>query len=292
MRYGRIRGKGKPLKFDLHLHTTASDGTDSPSSLVSLAAEKGFEVLAITDHDTMSGVAEAREAGRRLGVRVISGVEISAGGDTEVHVLGYAIREPDKLVQVLERMRTQRSQRMSQMVMKLNGLGIPVDLERVNGMAKESVGRSHLARALVEDGVVRDVREAFQRYLAPGRPAYVEREKLTVRQAVQLIDSAGGIPVIAHPGQNHGDTFWLKERFAELKEAGLRGVEVYHMAHSQQQAITFARMAKDLSLLVTGGSDYHGTIKNVDIGDGMQYWKTKETDIVRFLNAISDSEGL
>ena len=280
------------MKFDLHLHSTASDGTDAPGTLVSLAAEKGFDLIALTDHDTMNGVSEAREAGRRLGVRVVSGVEISAGGDTEVHVLGYAIREPDKLVQVLERMRLQRSQRMRQMVMKLNDLGIPVHLERVTGMARESVGRSHLARVLVEDGVVRDVREAFQRYLAPGKPAYVEREKLTVSQAVALIDSAGGIPVIAHPGQNHGDSFWLKERFAELKESGLRGIEAYHMAHSQQQAITFSRMAKDLGLLVTGGSDYHGTIKNVAIGDGMQYWKTKETDIVRFLDAISDSEGI
>jgi len=280
------------LKFDLHLHSTASDGTDAPGTLVSLAAEKGFDLIALTDHDTMNGVSEAREAGRRLGVRVVSGVEISAGGDTEVHVLGYAIREPDKLVQVLERMRLQRSQRMRQMVMKLNDLGIPVHLERVTGMARESVGRSHLARVLVEDGVVHDVREAFQRYLAPGKPAYVEREKLTVSQAVALIDSAGGIPVIAHPGQNHGDSFWLKERFAELKESGLRGIEAYHMAHSQQQAITFSRMAKDLGLLVTGGSDYHGTIKNVAIGDGMQYWKTKETDIVRFLDAISDSEGI
>ncbi|MBQ2956807.1 MAG: PHP domain-containing protein [Clostridia bacterium] len=280
------------MKFDLHLHTTASDGTDTPSALVSLAAEKGFELLAITDHDTMSGVREAQEAGKRLGVRVISGVEISAGGDTEVHVLGYAVQKPEMLVQMLEKMRNQRSQRMRQMVMKLNDLGIPIHLGRVTGLAKESVGRSHLARVLVEDGIVRDVREAFNRYLAPGRPAYVEREKLTVSQAVRLIASAGGLPVIAHPGQNHGDAFWMKDRFAELKEAGLKGIEAYHMAHSQQQAIAFARTAKDLGLLVTGGSDYHGTIKNVAIGDGMQYWKTKEADLERFLKAIPESEGL
>lgn len=280
------------MKFDLHLHTTASDGTDTPSALVSLAAEKGFELLAITDHDTMSGVREAQEAGKRLGVRIISGVEISAGGDTEVHVLGYAVQKPEMLVQMLEKMRNQRSQRMRQMVMKLNDLGIPIHLGRVTGLAKESVGRSHLARVLVEDGIVRDVREAFNRYLAPGRPAYVEREKLTVSQAVRLIASAGGLPVIAHPGQNHGDAFWMKDRFAELKEAGLKGIEAYHMAHSQQQAIAFARTAKDLGLLVTGGSDYHGTIKNVAIGDGMQYWKTKEADLERFLKAIPESEGL
>jgi len=133
------------LKFDLHLHTTASDGTDSPRRLVENAAKNGFGLIAVTDHDTMSGVPEALEAGRRLGVRVISGVEISAGGGTEVHVLGYAIRQPEKLIQVLEDMRAQRSKRMKQMVFKLNQLGIPVPLHRVTGLAQESVGRSHPA---------------------------------------------------------------------------------------------------------------------------------------------------
>lgn len=280
------------MKFDLHLHTTASDGTDSPQKLVSIAAAKGFQVIAVTDHDTMSGVSEAVEAGKRLGVRVIPGVEISAGGATEVHVLGYAIAKPEKLIGVLEDMRAQRSKRMKQMVFKLNQMGIPISLQRVTGMAQESVGRSHLARLLVEERFVKDVREAFNRYLAPGRPAYVEREKLTVSQAIALIDSAGGIPVIAHPGQNHGDCFWLKERFAELKDVGLKGIECYHMAHSQQQTIMFHRIAKELGLLVTGGSDYHGMIKTVGIGDGMQYWRTKDADIERFLNAVSKSEGI
>ena len=280
------------MKFDLHLHTTASDGTDAPGELVALAAKKGFQVIAVTDHDTMSGIPEALDAGRRLGVRVISGVEISAGGGTEVHVLGYAIRDPEKLTNVLGHMRAERSQRMQKMVTKLNAMGVPIQIRRVTNLTQESVGRSHLARILVEDGVVRDVREAFNRYLAPGRPAYVERKKLSVREAVELIRSAGGIPVIAHPGQNHGDTFWMKERFAELKTAGLMGIEAYHMAHSQQQAMAFARMARDLGLLVTGGSDYHGTIKSVAIGDGMQYWKTKEADFDQFLEAIPELEGI
>lgn len=280
------------MKFDLHLHTTASDGTDSPERVVALAAEAGFEAIAITDHDTLRGVPEALAAGRRLGVRVISGVEISAGGNTEVHVLGYAIQDSEKLVATLEQMREERSLRMRKMVRKLNEMGVSIPLERVTGLAQESVGRSHLARVLVEDGVVRDVREAFQKYLAPGKPAYVERKKLSVVQAISLIRSAGGLPVIAHPGQNHGEAFWTQGRFAELKEAGLRGIEAYHMAHSQQQALAFARMAKNLNLLVTGGSDYHGTIKSVAIGDGMQYWKTKEADFERFLQAIPEREGL
>ena len=246
------------MKFDLHLHTTASDGTDSPQKLVEIAAQNGFDVIAVTDHDTMRGVEEAQQAGKRLGVRVISGVEISAGGDTEVHVLGYAMQHPEKLIETLEYMRLQRSRRMEKMVSRLNAIGLRIDLDRVTALAEESVGRSHLARILVEDGIVRDVREAFGKYLSPGRPGYVAREKLTVTQAVQLIASAGGLPVIAHPGQNHGDSLWVKERFAALKQAGLMGIEVYHMAHSQQQSITFARTARELGLLITGGSDYHG----------------------------------
>ncbi len=280
------------MKFDLHLHTTASDGTDSPRKLVELAAQKGFEVIAITDHDTMSGVDEAQQAGRELGVRVISGVEISAGGDTEVHVLGYAMKHTENLIRVLEKMRSERSRRMEKMVARLNAIGVPIDLESVTDLAEESVGRAHLARVLVAQGAVKDTKEAFSRYLSPGRPGYVAREKLTVTQAVELIASAGGIPVIAHPGQNHGDMVWMKERFAALKDAGLRGIEAYHMAHSQQQAICFARIAKELGLLVTGGSDYHGMVKTVDIGDGMQYWKNREADIERFLAALPDSEGL
>lgn len=280
------------MKFDLHLHTTASDGTDTPEEVVLLAAQEGFGVIAVTDHDTMRGVPEAIAAGKRLGVRVIPGVEISAGGSTEVHVLGYAVRDPEKLEKTLFEMRQQRDERMRKMVLRLNELGVPVQLKQVTDRAQGSVGRSHLAQELVEHGVVRDIREAFNRYLAPGRPAYVEREKLSVSQAVGLIEGCGGIPVIAHPGQNHGDSFWLKERFIELKNAGLMGIEVYHMAHSQQQTITFEHMARELGLLITGGSDYHGAIKNVSMGDGMQYWKTKEADFQNFIRAIDRVEGL
>lgn len=257
-----------------------------------LAAQKGFGVIAVTDHDTMRGVPEAVSAGKRLGVRVIPGVEISAGGATEVHVLGYAVQDAARLEKTLVTMRAQRDKRMRQMVLRLNELGVPIQLKQVTDRAKGSVGRSHLARALVETGAVRDVREAFNRYLSPGRPAYVEREKLNVSQAVGLIESVGGIPVIAHPGQNHGDQFWMRERFAELKNAGLQGIEVYHMAHSQQQAVAFERMARQLDLLITGGSDYHGTVKNVALGDGMQYWRNKEEDFKRFMKAVARAEGV
>lgn len=284
----RFEPGGQPPRFDLHIHTTASDGTDSPEAVVALAAEKGFSIIAITDHDTMRGVPEAVAAGEKYGVRVIGGVEISAGGQTEVHVLGYGIRDAERLEQTLSLMRDKRAERMAAMVEKLRALGVDVTLDEVMALSDGSVGRSHLARVLIDKGVVRDVREAFARYLSPGKPAYVEREKLSVQQAVRLIADCGGLPVIAHPGQNHGESYWGRERFHALKAYGLRGIEVYHMAHGAAQAAAFERIARAENLLVTGGSDYHGKVKSVDMGDGMQHWRRRGEDLRRFLKALGD----
>ena len=284
----RFEPGGQPPRFDLHIHTTASDGTDSPEAVVALAAGKGFSIIAITDHDTMCGVPEAVAAGEKYGVRVIGGVEISAGGQTEVHVLGYGVRDVERLEQTLTLMRDKRAERMAGMVEKLRALGVDVTLDEVTALSGGSVGRSHLARVLIDKGVVRDVREAFAKYLSPGKPAYVEREKLGVQQAVWLIADCGGLPVIAHPGQNRGESYWGRERFHALKAYGLRGIEVYHMAHGAAQASVFERIARAENLLVTGGSDYHGKVKNVGIGDGMQHWRRRGEDLRRFLKALGD----
>ena len=284
----RFEPGGQPPRFDLHIHTTASDGTDSPEAVVALAAGKGFSIIAITDHDTMCGVPEAVAAGEKYGVRVIGGVEISAGGQTEVHVLGYGVRDVERLEQTLTLMRDKRAERMAGMVEKLRALGVDVTLDEVTVLSGGSVGRSHLARVLIDKGVVRDVREAFAKYLSPGKPAYVEREKLGVQQAVRLIADCGGLPVIAHPGQNRGESYWGRERFHALKAYGLRGIEVYHMAHGAAQAAAFERIARAENLLVTGGSDYHGKVKNVGIGDGMQHWRRRGEDLRRFLKALGD----
>lgn len=284
----RFEPGGQPPRFDLHIHTTASDGTDSPEAVVALAAGKGFSIIAITDHDTMRGVPEAVAAGEKYGVRVIGGVEISAGGQTEVHVLGYGVRDVERLEQTLTLMRDKRAERMAGMVEKLRALGVDVTLDEVTALSGGSVGRSHLARVLIDKGVVRDVREAFAKYLSPGKPAYVEREKLGVQQAVRLIADCGGLPVIAHPGQNRGESYWGRERFHALKAYGLRGIEVYHMAHGAAQAAAFERIARAENLLVTGGSDYHGKVKNVGIGDGMQHWRRRGEDLRRFLKALGD----
>ena len=284
----RFEPGGQPPRFDLHIHTTASDGTDSPEAVVALAAEKGFSIIAITDHDTMRGVPEAIAAGEKYGVRVIGGVEISAGGQTEVHVLGYGVRDVERLEQTLTLMRDKRAERMAGMVEKLRALGVDVTLDEVTALSGGSVGRSHLARVLIDKGVVRDVREAFAKYLSPGKPAYVEREKLGVQQVVRLIADCGGLPVIAHPGQNRGESYWGRERFHALKAYGLRGIEVYHMAHGAAQAAAFERIARAENLLVIGGSDYHGKVKNVGIGDGMQHWRRRGEDLRRFLKALGD----
>lgn len=284
----RFEPGGQPPRFDLHIHTTASDGTDSPEAVVALAAGKGFSIIAITDHDTMCGVPEAVAAGEKYGVRVIGGVEISAGGQTEVHVLGYGVRDVERLEQTLTLMRDKRAERMAGMVEKLRALGVDVTLDEVTALSGGSVGRSHLARVLIDKGVVRDVREAFAKYLSPGKPAYVEREKLGVQQAVWLIADCGGLPVIAHPGQNRGESYWGRERFHALKAYGLRGIEVYHMAHGAAQAAAFERIARAENLLVTGGSDYHGKVKNLGIGDGMQHWRRRGEDLRRFLKALGD----
>lgn len=274
------------MKFDLHTHTTASDGTDTPVRLIERAAQEGFSLIAVTDHDTLSGLREAEEAGKGLGVRVIPGVEISAGEEPEVHVLGYGMRDRERLERALTGMRLARRDRMRLMIEKLRLIGIEVDAQRVQQLCGDSVGRPHLARALMEMGCVQDVREAFARYLSPGKPAYVPREKLTVPEAIRLLCECGAVPVIAHPGQNKGAAFWMRERLTALREEGLMGLEAYHMAHTPAECLAFDRMARSLGLLVTGGSDYHGTVKQVRLGDGMSAWRTCEQDLEAFLQKV------
>ena len=274
------------MKFDLHTHTTASDGTDTPAQLIEHAAKLGFELIAVTDHDTVSGLAEAKEAGERLGVRVSPGVEISAGENPEVHVLGYGMRDLPRLEQRLGDMRLARRDRMYQMIERLRAAGIEVDEARVFALAGESPCRPHLARVLVEMGRARDVRDAFYKYLLPGRAGYVPRQKLTVPEAIHLLRECGAAPVIAHPGQNKGAAFWLSDRLAAMKQEGLMGLEVYHMAHTQAECQAFDRIARKLGLLVTGGSDYHGSVKQIELGDGMTYWQTKDQDLAAFLQKV------
>ncbi|MBM3926085.1 MAG: PHP domain-containing protein [SAR202 cluster bacterium] len=242
---------------DLHLHTTASDGRLTPTQLVDLLAQRGVEYAAITDHDSTEGMAEALEAARRHPtLRLIPGIELSADHqDTEVHVLGYFLNWRDQRLQSqLQEFRRGRVDRARTMVDKLADLGLPIDWPRVQAIAGEgAVGRPHIALAMVEKGYVKEVREAFDKYLGRSGPAYAERQKLKPVDAVALIRKAGGAAVLAHPTWVNN----VEARIEEMLPAGLAGMEVYYGVYSPETMSRLASIAQKYGLIACGGSDYH-----------------------------------
>jgi 3',5'-nucleoside bisphosphate phosphatase len=254
---------------DLHAHTLASDGGDRPDELVAAAAAAGVGTLAVTDHDTVVAVAEARAAGERLGVEVLAGCELTATtGDRVVHVLlyGEGLLEPDlaDAVEVARRGRDERNRAIGERLERLTGVG-HADAVRVAG--DSALSRAHFARALVARGAVADVAEAFDRYLSSGRPAYVPAPGVSLTDAVAIAAKAGGVAVLAHPGR-----LAPAERdrvVGEALDAGVDGLEVWHSQHDPALRATLAALVARRGLLATGGSDYHGRHKpDVHIGTG------------------------
>jgi predicted metal-dependent phosphoesterase TrpH len=244
------------MTVDLHVHTTASDGQDTPQQVVALAKEKGLKAVAITDHDTLAGIGPATVAGNLLGLEVVPGVELSTVcGNDEVHILGYLMNmQHPEFLEHLNTFKRARVDRAEKIVQRLQELTINLTMDRVLDLAGNgAVGRPHIARALVEMGVVNSVAGAFDELLGSGKPAFVPRFKLTPVQAVQLIANAGGVPVFAHPGLVKHDAM-----VAKLVEVGLRGLEVYHPDHSAAMSRHYLALCRQYNLLVTGGSDYHG----------------------------------
>ncbi|MBN2983477.1 PHP domain-containing protein [Cohnella algarum] len=252
-------------KVDLHTHTTASDGLHRPKENVRMAAEAGLSAVAITDHDTVAGIAEAAAAAPIYGIEVVPGVEISTSlAGKEIHVLGYYIDIRDGLL--LERLISQRKVRDSRnegIVARLNELGIPLTTEQVAEAAGrkpgaiETIGRPHIAEALVRIGAVDSVQEAFDRYLAKGRAAYVDPPpRITPFEAFAWIREAGGAAIVAHPGLYGND-----ELAAELLDGGADGLEAYHSDHEAEQAERYRGLAENRGKIVTGGSDFHGARK-------------------------------
>ena len=256
-----------PGFVDLHSHSTASDGALAPAEVVETAARAGLAALALTDHDTLAGVAAAQEAGARLGVRIVAGVELSLmDGDKEVHMLGLHIVRVDALQAELEAVRDSRKSRAEQIVAKLNTLGVPVTVDAVLAQAAGgAVGRPHIARALIAGGWVRDQREAFDKYLGAGRPANVEKQRITIADGIRLIRACGGLAVIAHPG---GDG--RRERVEPLVALGLDGLEVKHPGHSAEDTLRIAALAEFFGLVKSGGSDWHGATSGQRVLGGMQ----------------------
>ena len=251
--------------IDLHVHSSASDGSYPPAEVVRYAKEGGLTAMALTDHDTVDGLPEAVAAGETLGVEVIPGVEISAqfpGGT--MHILGlyvdYHNGRLDERLAVLKQARLDRNPRI---INKLNALGISITMARVEEISGGGqVGRPHIARALMEAGYVQDLQEAFDRYLGWRKPAYVSKFRFPPEQALAMIKEAKGIPVLAHPFTlNQGSAYALKNVIIELKGLGLAGLEVFYSDHTPEQIALYLKLARELNLLITGGSDYHGLNK-------------------------------
>ena len=242
--------------IDLHTHSTASDGARAPADVAHAARAAGLSAFALTDHDTIAGLADARAAASLLGIRLINGVELSAvEGDTETHVLGLHLSEFGELEHRLVELREMRLTRAARIVEKLNGLQIPVRLDAVlHQAAGGAVGRPHVARAMIAGGWALDFREAFEKYLGNGRPAYVAKERLGISDAIGLIHRAGGLAVLAHPGGG-----CPRERIATLAGLGLDGVEVLHPTHSWDDSRRLDAWASELALVRSGGSDWHGS---------------------------------
>ncbi len=254
------------MKIELHCHSTASDGTLTPEELVNRALREGLEALAITDHDTTAAFEPARRAAAGFRLEMIPAVEINCEeGDRDVHILGYYLDPASApLQEALHELRRSRLRRLEEILVRLEELGVPVRQERVLRFAQgQSVGRPHVARAMVEAGHVADLSAAFDLYLGQGKPAFVPRRNLRPHQAIQRIREAGGVAVLAHPGQI-GDESLVQA----LAARGLQGLEAFHPSHPPLLCQHYQELASSLGLLVTGGSDFHGTEQRhrVDLG--------------------------
>jgi len=259
-------------RLDLHLHTTHSDGSFTPTEVIDLAQKAGVTALAITDHDITTGVLEATVAGQKHGIDVIPGIEISSLlGNSELHILGYFLDCQDaQLNERLVLLRESRHRRNPKIIERLQAAGIDITYEEVRALAgTDSVGRPHIARVLMEKRVVASAKEAFDQWLADGRPAYVPRELPTPSEAMQWIRAAKGLPVLAHPTWVKTTEGTLTDLVRRLKAEGLDGVEVHYSTHTPRQTRGYLALAKQLDLLVTGGSDFHGLTKpDIEVGVG------------------------
>lgn len=272
-----MESRDKP-PVDLHIHSTASDGTLAPRDIIALALRVPLGAIALTDHDSIAGSREVLISGVPPDLGFLTGVEISADpppsypGPGSIHILGYGIRLDDpELNRVLEKLQNARRDRNPRIISLLNKLGIAIRLEEVEKEAGNGQpGRPHIAKLMVRKGVVKTIDEAFDRFLGNGRPAYAEKFRIESSHAIELVNAAGGIPVLAHPGLLELETNeQLDEILQEMIAFGLKGIEVYFSEHSQEQTKRYAELARRYDLLMTGGTDFHGDIQpEVQLGVG------------------------
>jgi predicted metal-dependent phosphoesterase TrpH len=264
--------------IDLHIHSTASDGTYTPQEIMAMADQLGLKAIAITDHDTLDGCRQAFNGNIPSSLGFITGVEISVQAPEgcnirdSLHILGYGINPEDPaLLQALDKFQDIRNTRIHQIVQRLNQLGIPLELQQAMDESKDGmVGRPHVATAMVKAGYAKDINDAFDRYLGNGQPACVSKERMICSRAFKLIQGAGGIPVLAHPylipckESNHLDRLVKK-----LCDIGLKGIEIYYPQHTPSAVAQYMVLAQKYGLLATGGTDYHGElIPEIEMGFG------------------------
>lgn len=259
--------------IDLHVHSTCSDGTFSPEELVLYAKSKGLSAIALTDHDTIDGIADAVQKGLEIGVIVVPGIEFSASyNNKEVHILGYYIDPQNKLLKdQLKTLVAGRDARNAEMIAKLNEVGLPLTLEDLEATGSKNTifTRAHFAAALLEKGYVNSRDEAFSKYLGAGKPCYIKRNHLTVATCIKLIHEAGGLAVLAHPKLYGYSNQEVTQILKDLKNQGLDGVECLYCTHSNDEVTHLLQVCLNLKLFPTGGSDFHGANKpRLDIGKG------------------------
>ncbi len=261
------------MYIDLHIHTTESDGSLTPSQVVRYAKEKGLKAIAITDHDTIHGNEEAIKEGISAGVEVIPGVEISVDySPGTMHMLGYFITTEDPILnEKLTLLQDSRADRNPKIIEKLNKLGLSLTYDEVVQVSGGGqVGRPHIAQILMKKGYTKSIKEAFDKYLGKGAPAYLDKFRLSAVEAITMITDAGGIPVLAHPFTLHlKSSDELDALLKKLVNQGLQGLEVYYSEHDGRKTSSYKLLAKRYNLAITGGSDFHGkNMKGIDLGTG------------------------
>lgn len=257
--------------IDLHTHSTYSDGTFTPAQLVKSASDIGLKAIALTDHDTIDGLEEAVENGKKYNIEVITGIEFSVESDTEMHLLGLGFSlDCPKIKDELNEMIIQRKVRCEKTVSMLNEIGINISMSDVKAQATSNIiGRSQIAKAMIKKGYVKSVKEAFDNYLSFGKPAFIARKSLTAEKAIEIIKQSNGIASLAHLNQIKKSDEELYEILVKLKNAGLDAIEGYYTQYDEEMNNKYRKFALEIGLKLTGGSDFHGTNKeNHNLGTG------------------------
>ena len=273
------------MKPDLHMHTTASDGVLSPQELVEFAVSRGVELMAVTDHDTFDGADALR--GVETPIPVITGVELSMADMNGLHLLGYGRTDAPELRATVRMLAEKRLTRAARMVEKLNEMGVPLDYDELCANCAGSVGRPHIARAMVAKGYVRSMEQAFDKYIGDDCPAYVPNERLTMAEALPMLLRNGFVPVLAHPAELGKDTMTTRMLIETWQKQGLMGVEVYHPSQQKRGYSWLDAFVRQLGLLVTGGSDYHcDDQRHGQPGCTAIHWHKAGEDVAALLAAI------